>query len=611
MPRYAPLLTLLLLIGIHPVNAQFTPWDIIYCINGGENKTVVVNPSGPGNPVEKPGWNLLFHDEFDSDTLNPVYWNRSNPWDDGIGGCFRNFSVNSNNIAVSGGMVQISNTGIPAIPDCPFSGGEIKSMSVRDTGFGSYYFYAPGYVEARVRLFNKTGQGASFWLWGIGSPENPGGPGPWSEIDIFELNGNSQNAFNGTYHWTSNGKHVSQNHSVFLYDAAGKYDLSVNWTIFGLEWDSTFIRWYVNNTLVKELDLAGIPPYCIDALNYIIPSAPYCVRLTTSHNTVGNQSVLADPGDFPQTMSVDYLRVYRRQGVKKTPLVVHDSTRQICGDEASFDTVTRSIGSYFYPGFQYEWNSPGFDIIPRPEQMPQPAERYKIKIRKESLPGEEYPLHLNSTDPWGHHESDTARIYIAPGIPPEHSSPFIPSQISDSCYYKLKTEVSKHSLQCEYSTGNGITWKTAGMVREAGMTFAQFGRFRPDTGIAIRFRTRNSCGISNSVQTTITLPPALPDCKWPLGISNNPESNDRTQTPAIVLMPNPVDHILHVHVSQPGRSGAGQLIRVTDLLGTVMLESWFTEDNTDLDLSGLKSGLFFVSLHIPDKPPVYSRFIKN
>ncbi len=66
------------------------------------------------------------------------------------------------------------------------------------------------------------------WLWGIGDPLNPGGPGPWNEIDVFELNGANDNIADGTYHWTWDNKHTSQVQSIYLTDSIGNYDLAAN-----------------------------------------------------------------------------------------------------------------------------------------------------------------------------------------------------------------------------------------------------------------------------------------------------------------------------------------------------------------------------------------------
>ncbi len=43
--------------------------------------TIVINPNLPANPLAKPGFNLVFHDEFSDNTIDPFTWNiaTSNP----------------------------------------------------------------------------------------------------------------------------------------------------------------------------------------------------------------------------------------------------------------------------------------------------------------------------------------------------------------------------------------------------------------------------------------------------------------------------------------------------------------------------------------------------
>ncbi len=98
--------------------AQYTPFDVIYCLNGGENKSIGIPAVILPNPVEKPGWNLIFSDEFTGNSLDPVKWNKSNPIDDGNGSCVRKFAVNPANVSVSNGNAVISNTAVELIPGC-------------------------------------------------------------------------------------------------------------------------------------------------------------------------------------------------------------------------------------------------------------------------------------------------------------------------------------------------------------------------------------------------------------------------------------------------------------------------------------------------------------
>ena len=590
------------------MQAQNTLWDIIYCLNGGENKTVGISKLTSPNPPEKPGWNLIFSDEFNSGTLNNQFWNRSNPWDDGIGTCFRNFSVNPENVTVENQFAKISNTLISMLPDCPFSGGEIKTLSVKDTGFKSYYFYAPGFVEVRVRLFNKTGQGASCWLWGVGTPEDPGGAGPWNEIDLFELNGVNRNIFNATYHWTSLGSHVSQNHSIYLTDSLGLYDLTENWTIFGLEWDSAFIRWYVNNVPVKELDLHRIPPYCLEAPTYSNPSAPFALRLGTSCNTVGNQSQLANPSDFPQSMLVDYVRVYQKSGSKKAPVLISDNQYQICSDTNLTPVSGKIVGTRYYPGYQYQWNSTAFGLIPLEQTMPHPPERYQLRVKEHILPDTDYPLSLTATDNQGITEGDTALIFVHSATPPLPAGSFTPEQTDSTCYYTLVTRVPDHSAGSEFSLDNGSSWSSGTLIRKNDGTICRFGFFKPGTTVQFLFRNINACGASLPQGSTVTFPPPITGCKWPTG--SNEEFTSAKKS-ALILTPNPANQILTVTLPEDYRNIQGRSLEVTDLTGNVISTVRLTGEHTRVDVGRLSRGMYLLRVKTAIGSAIQTKFIRN
>lgn len=593
---------------IQRLEAQNTLWDIIYCLNGGENKTVKINRLNTPNPVGKPGWNLIFNDEFSGDSLNDLYWNRSNPWDDGIGECIRNFSVDPGNVDIDNETVHISNRIISVLPDCPFSGGEIKTISVKDTGFRSYYFYAPGFVEARVRLFNKTGQGAACWLWGVGTPEDPGGPGPWNEIDLFELNGVNRNIFTGTYHWSSGGVHVSQNHSVYLTDSLGLYDLTADWTIFGLEWNTDVIRWYVNNTLVKELDLHRIPPYCIDASTFAPPVAPFSLRLGTSYNSVGNQSQPANPADFPQSMIVDYVRVYQKSGIPKTPVLIHDHLCQFCCDTTLVPATGKSVGTRYYPGYQYLWHAAAFEMIPKPDAMPRPPERYLLRLREQVIPDTEYPLALTSVDRWGVTEYDTALIFIHSGIPPAPMGTFSPDRRDTSCYYSLVTPVPDHTSGSEYSLNNGINWFPGELICEGQNSYCRFGSFKPDTVIQLQFRNINACGTSVPQLSVVTLPPPEPGCKWPTSTDGHFSVKD---IPSVIILPNPANRFITIRRSGISSAVPDGIIEVTDLTGKTILKDFLHGTTSHYDISRLMPGMYLLRIIQQDGSVIQKKIIRN
>jgi len=595
----------------YDISAQNTPWDIIYCLNGGENKSAGISTLPEPNPPEKPGWNLIFSDEFQAGSLNPGYWNRSNPWDDGDGSCRRGFSANPDNILVENGNAVIINSIDEQLPGCPYSFGEIKSMSIRDSAFKSYYFYAPGYLETRVKLFTKTGQGAACWLWGIGTPENPGVPGPWNEIDIFELNGINTNIFNGAYHWTSNGIHVSQHHSIYLTDSSQLYDLTANWTTFGLEWDTASIKWFVNNHLVKELDLSAIPPFCIKAEHYSAPKAPLSLRLWTGWNTVGNQSGVPDPADFPQSMLVDYVRMYKKAGHKASPVIIPDGKYQICATAISPESSEKIITSRYYPDASYEWSSPAFELEEVSSPIPQPPWKMLMWIKPGITSGQSYPVYLETHFAGNYSEYDTAYIYIAQDIPDLPPDDFSAIQVDTLCRFAIQTPALPGISGCDFSLDGGSNWTPGTLIHQEGVILCSFGKFSPEQQVDFAFREQNGCGYSPVLYSSLTMPIPPVGCKWPTGVDDSLPGFDQFASALVSVWPNQVESKIHVRISLKFYGQHKNIsLKIYDVHARKVLDQNLPDPDNELNLSFLKPGIY--CLHIlADKTAIHkSVFIK-
>ncbi len=580
---------------LNNMEAQNTPWDILYCLNGGENKSMGISPIPFPNPPEKPGWNLIFSDEFITDSLNPERWNRSTPGDDKYGECLRGFAINPKNIVIENGSAKIFNSIDQQMPGCPYSFGEIKTMSVRDTAFKSYYFYAPGYLETRVKLFTKTGQGAACWLWGIGTPENPGTPGPWNEIDVFELNGVNNNIFNGAYHWTYNGTHVSQSHNIYLTNSGQPYDLSVNWTTFGLEWDTTSIKWFVNNQLVKELDLTKIPPFCIPSPHYNQPVAPFCVRFNSGYNTVGNQSGIPNAADFPQAMFVDYVRMYKKTSSKASSIAITDEQNQICATATSPETSQKTISSPYYPNIVTSWTSPGFEMKKVLLPIPQPPDEMLIWKKPNITAGQSYPIFLEAHFPSGYSEYDTISLYISPDVPALPSDEFVPSQVDSQCRFAIKTPVHANIFGCDYSLDNGLTWLPGTIHQQGGISTCNFGTFKPGQQVDFAFREQNSCGYSPVLYSSRTMPDPPTGCQWPAGLNDSVSNQTGTAHLLFSIRPNPVINNLFVQLPPDQNQKSLPLqVEIFDVHARLVFCEPISRGDTKLDLSRLTPGTYCI-----------------
>ncbi|MRR52500.1 MAG: glycoside hydrolase family 16 protein, partial [Rhodocyclaceae bacterium] len=137
--------------------------------------------------------------------------------------------------------------------------------------------FSYGYFEARAKLPTGKGIWPAFWLTNDRS----------LEIDIMELLGEQPDRMYMTYH--RSGTQVYQRY----YQGP---DFSAGYHTFAVDWQPTYIRWYVDGTLRAEYTGA-------------IPSDPMWLVFNTAVGGAWPQEPDAST-PFPQTYSIEYIRVY-------------------------------------------------------------------------------------------------------------------------------------------------------------------------------------------------------------------------------------------------------------------------------------------------------------
>ena len=139
----------------------------------------------------------------------------------------------------------------------------------------------------------------AFWLLGNNIDEVS-----WpacGEIDIMEYRGQETSTVHGTVH----GPGYSAGNGV-----TKRYDLSndrfdTGFHVFAVEWGSDYIDFYVNESLYQTItpgDVSG--DWVFDHPFFII------INLAVGGNYVGSPNASTV---FPQTMLVDYVRVYEEK----------------------------------------------------------------------------------------------------------------------------------------------------------------------------------------------------------------------------------------------------------------------------------------------------------
>jgi beta-glucanase (GH16 family) len=120
------------------------------------------------------------------------------------------------------------------------------------------------------------------------------------EIDIMEMIGGSGNesTIHGTVHWDNAGSNASYGGNTTL--ASGTF--ADEFHVFGIEWDSTAIRWFLDGVQYHVIDItsAGLSEFQEEFF--------FIFNVAVGGNWPGSPdgSTL-----FPQRMLVDYIRVFQ------------------------------------------------------------------------------------------------------------------------------------------------------------------------------------------------------------------------------------------------------------------------------------------------------------
>lgn len=241
--------------------------------------------------LEERSWQLVWEDNFEGaagQLVNPSNWSYD------IGTDWGNAQLEydtdrAKNVSLDGS----GNLAIVAFRE-GFSGSGFTSGRINTKGKFEHQY---GRIEARMKLPYGPGIWPAFWL--LGSNIDDVGWPQCGEIDIMELRGQQPNIIHGSVHGPgySAGEAITASFGF----ADGRFD--TNFHILAVEWFDDKIDFFVDDILYQRITPDDVPGlWVFDQPYYII------LNLAVGGNYVGFPT---DDTPFPQTMLVDYVRVYR------------------------------------------------------------------------------------------------------------------------------------------------------------------------------------------------------------------------------------------------------------------------------------------------------------
>jgi len=157
-----------------------------------------------------------------------------------------------------------------------------------------------GRFEARIKIPFGQGIWPAFWMLG-----STGGWPLGGEIDIMENIGKEPNIIHGTMH----GPGYSGANGIggpFALPEGQRF--ADDFHLFAVEWEPNVIRWFVDDQLFKTSTPKDLPEGAVWVYDH-----PFYLILNVAVGG-GWPGYPDDTTVFPQTMKVDYVRVYVRPG---------------------------------------------------------------------------------------------------------------------------------------------------------------------------------------------------------------------------------------------------------------------------------------------------------
>lgn len=247
-------------------------------------------------------YELVWSDEFDGSSLNTDSWEIQlgtgtayglpAGWGNEELQYYTNFG---SNLDVSNGTLKI------VARNESFGGRNYTSGRIRTRGNHDFQY---GRFEGRIKMPSTQGVWPAFWMLPSDTPY-----GTWAasgEIDIVE----SVNIADRIYGTIHHGNPWPGNQSRGANVADGT-DFSQDFHVYAVEWEPNALRWYLDGELYFELDETDW--FSSNAPGD--PNAPFDVPFHLLLNVAVGGQFPGDPNGgstFPQTMEVDYVRVYQQ-----------------------------------------------------------------------------------------------------------------------------------------------------------------------------------------------------------------------------------------------------------------------------------------------------------
>ena len=228
------------------------------------------------------GYELVWSDEFNGSIIDTSNWNfeiGGEGWGNHEQEYYQpaNATVSDGNLIITGKKENVQSN--------HYTSSRMTTKSKHEFLYGK--------IEARIKI--PVGQGLWPAFWMLGSNINTVDWPACGETDIME-HINTDSLMYGTLHWDNNG-HVQSGDTLTSTPS--------DYHIYGIEWDSASIRWYLDGVKYHEVNILN----GINSTDEFHHPFYLLLNLALGGDWPG-QTI--DDSKIPAKMYVDYVRVYKK-----------------------------------------------------------------------------------------------------------------------------------------------------------------------------------------------------------------------------------------------------------------------------------------------------------
>lgn len=236
-----------------------------------------------------PGWNLVWHDEFDGKSIDNNNWT----YDLGGGG-WGNGEMEFYTSRPENARIENGNLVIEARFE-KYEGSYYTSARLKTQGLQSFQY---GWIEARLKVPAGAGLWPAFWM--LGSNFNGSNWPDCGELDIMEYIGREPDLIMGTMH----GPGYSGVLGLTKWNRQD-FNIADDFHTYAVEWNKDEISWFFDGVRYSTYTRSDIGD------KEWVFDQPFFIILNLA---VGGQlpGVVSPTTAFPAQLLVDYVRVYQR-----------------------------------------------------------------------------------------------------------------------------------------------------------------------------------------------------------------------------------------------------------------------------------------------------------